>query len=118
MIDGNSPAPPTILSAAVAVTFITPSGKTQFPLPRILYVRRHVVRQALEWLKEKNPLWENITFSGQRLQQLPEDGIPIEIQSTIRHSTDIYSIIHEHEGYNTEGLTSDTENESKGAYLC
>jgi len=44
MIDGNIlPAPPTILSAAVAVTFITPSGKTQFSLPRMLYVRRHVV---------------------------------------------------------------------------
>jgi hypothetical protein len=30
---------------------------------------------------------------------LPEDGIPVEILSVARHSNDIDSVIHEHEGY-------------------
>ena len=33
------------------------------------------------------------------MQLLPEDGVPKEIQSTARHSTDIESAIREHEGY-------------------
>ena len=100
MIDGRIlPAPLTILSAAMAVTFITPAGKTQFPLPKILHVRRQMVREALEWLKANNLLYKDIVISKERLQLLPEDGVPKEIQSTARHSTDIESVICEHEGY-------------------
>ena len=40
MIDGQLfPAPPIILSATVAVTFITPSGKPEFTFPKALYAR-------------------------------------------------------------------------------
>ena len=100
MVDGKIlPSPPTVLSAAVAVTFITPGGKTQFPLPKILYVRRQVVHDALEWLVANNPLYANIRISEERLRLLPENGVPMEIQLTARHSSDVESVIREHEGY-------------------
>ena len=100
MIDGKIlPVLPAVLSAAVGVTFITPKGKTQFSLPKILHVWRRVIREALRWLKEHNPLYKNIIISEERLEFLPEDGVPVEIQATVRHSTDIASVIREHEGY-------------------
>lgn len=100
MIDGKIlPVSPAILSAAVGVTFITPKGKTQFSLPKILHVRRRLIWEALRWLKEHNPLYKDIIISEERLELLPEDGIPVEIQAMVRHSTDIDSVIREHEGY-------------------
>jgi len=100
MVDGKVlPSPPTVLSAAVAVTFITPGRKKQFPLPKILYVRRQVVHEALKWLVANNPLYANVHISEEWLQLLPENGVPTEIQSTARHSSDVESVIREHEGY-------------------
>ena len=100
MIDGIIlPLPPAVLSSTVGVTFITPSGKQQFSLPKVLYARRRCVREALEWLKANNPLYSNITISEERLQQIPEEGVPSEIHHTARHSTAIDAVIREHEAY-------------------
>jgi hypothetical protein len=111
MVDGNLlPAPPVILSATVAVTFVTPSGKHEFCFPKTLYARRNKIREALEWLKKNNPLYKDIIISEERLSMIPEDGVPIEIQSTAKHSTDIDSVIREHEGY----VPSDSVDEANG----
>ncbi len=100
MIDGKIlPAPPLILSATIAVTFITPSGKPEFSFPKMLHVQRNNVRDALLWLKSHNPLYEDITISEERLQALPENGMPNEIISTAKYSTDMESVVREHEGY-------------------
>jgi len=94
MIDGHIlPAPPIVLSATVAVTFITPSGKVEFCMPKILHVRRRRVREALEWLKAHNPLYNDIVISEERLEMLPEDGIPDEICLNVKHSTDMEAVI-------------------------
>ena len=37
------------------------------------------------------PLYKDIIISEERLQMIPEDGVPIEIQATTKHSTDIDS---------------------------
>jgi hypothetical protein len=64
MIDGKLlPAPPIILSATVAVTFITPSGKCEFLFPKTLYARQGKIQEALEWLKANNPLYNDIVIS-------------------------------------------------------
>jgi hypothetical protein len=111
MVEGNLlPAPPTILSATVAVTFITPTGKTEFTFPKALYARRHKVREALRWLKENNPLYKDIIISEERLRLIPEDDVPVEIRATTKHSTDIDSVIREHEGY----VPSDATEEMNG----
>jgi hypothetical protein len=109
MVDGKIlPAPPSVLSAAIAVTFITPSGKPQFHFPKVLYVRRQVVRDALLWLKENNAIYADIVISEERLQLLPEDGVPEEIRVVARHSSDVNSVIREHEGYVPSDHAEDT----------
>ena len=100
MIDGKLfPMPPKILCCTVAVTFITPSGQHMKGLPSHLRVRRIKVYEALCWLKKNNPLYANITISGERLHLLPEDGIPTEISQNVRESNDVNAVIREHEGY-------------------
>jgi hypothetical protein len=100
ILDGKLfPSPPVVLAATIAVTFITPSGKWQHSLPTMLHVRREQVREALQWLKEHNPLYTDIIISDEQLQLLPEDDVPQEIQKTVRHSTDIEAVIREHEAY-------------------
>lgn len=44
-------------------------------------------------------LYADIVICEGGLWLLPENGVPIEIQSTARHSTDVESVIQEHEGY-------------------
>jgi hypothetical protein len=111
MVDGNLlPSPPIILSATVAVTFVTPTGKHEFCFPKALYARRSKIREALEWLKANNALYKDIVISEERLEQIPEDDVPDEIWSTARHSSDIESVIREHEGY----VPSDAMEESDG----
>ena len=114
MVDGKIlPTPPVVLSATVAVTFITPSGKTQFLLPNILRVRRAKIREALEWLKEHNLLYSDIVISEEQLWMLPEDGIPDEILSIVKYSMDMEAVIREHEGY----VPSDAVDEKQSKHL-
>lgn len=44
-------------------------------------VRRERVLTALQWLKENNPFYSNITINHNTLGRLPEDGIPPELQT-------------------------------------
>jgi len=115
MIDGKIlPAPPIILSATIALTFITPSGKPEFLLPKMLHVQRHKIREALLWLKAHNPMYKDIIISEERLEALPENGTPNEILSTAKYSTDMESVTREHEGY----VPSDAADEKEdGMYV-
>jgi hypothetical protein len=113
MVDGRLfPSPPFVLSATVAVTFITPAGKRAFSFPKALYARRRKIREALQWLNTNNPLYKDIIISEERLELIPEDGVPDEIWSTTRHSTDISSVIREHEEYVPSDATEDTNGQS------
>ena len=37
------------------------------------------------WLRANNPLYSDIQISNERLEALPEDGLPTEIESIVRH---------------------------------
>ncbi|KAJ3574092.1 hypothetical protein NP233_g1995 [Leucocoprinus birnbaumii] len=93
------PPPASVLSATIGVTLIGPRGFPERTMPDILRVRRSRVRDALEWLRENNPLYADIQVSADRLDALPEDGIPDEIMSTTRYSTDMDAVNREHETY-------------------
>ena len=54
---------------------------------------------ALEWLKENNPLYINITISAERLGCLPVDGVPDEISSLAKYSDDTRLLAEETDGY-------------------
>jgi hypothetical protein len=106
-----------ILSATIAVTFITPSGKVEYMFPLTLRVRRARVREALDWLQKNNPLYSNIIISDDRLKLLPEDDVPQEIKVNARYSNDIEAVIREHEGYVPSDRVEDLEGEGK-VFFC
>lgn len=54
---------------------------------------------ALEWLKENNHLYENITISAERLESLPVDSVPEEISSLVKYSDDTRLLAEEMDGY-------------------
>jgi hypothetical protein len=100
MIDGNIlPQRANVLAATIGITFVGPKNLPEKSLPDIFRVRRTRVQRALEWLKENNPLFANITISASRLAELPEDDVPYELQATTRLSTDVDKLHAEQEGY-------------------
>lgn len=111
MIDGSIlPQAAKVLAATIGITFVGPKNLPERSLPDMFRVRRTRVRQALEWLKEHNPLFANITISELRLAQLPEDDVPYELTSITKLSTDTNTLHAEQEGY----VPSQEANNSEG----
>ncbi|KAH9960375.1 hypothetical protein BGW80DRAFT_1256196 [Lactifluus volemus] len=90
MVQGNlMPRPPAVLSSTIVITFI---GREKLTLRRVhslFQVRRHAVLAALLWLKRHNTqYYGDVVIDADRLDNLPVDGIPEEIVSTMRHIAD------------------------------
>jgi hypothetical protein len=83
----------------IGITFVGPGNLPDRGLPDMFKVRRARVKKALEWLKDNNPLFENISISESRLAQIPEDDVPYELIATTKHSTDVNMLYAEQEGY-------------------
>ena len=92
------PPPSSILAATVGVTFVGPRNLPEKTLPGFLRVNRMRVRNALEWLKQNNPLYADIEISTERLNELPSDGFPKEISTLTRHLTDEMLLADETDG--------------------
>lgn len=99
IFDNELPHPARILTATIGVTFVGPKGIRESNLPSALRVRRWRVRDALIWLKENNPIYADIQISQDRLDSLPINGVPEEILSVVKYSSDIEALDREHEGY-------------------
>ncbi|RDB26251.1 hypothetical protein Hypma_006070 [Hypsizygus marmoreus] len=100
MIQGKEmPRPVMILSSIIGVTFVGPKGIPESTLPNFLLVRRERVFKALRWLQANNPLWRDVIISQDRLDQLPVNGVPMEILAGIKHSTDTGVLERERDGY-------------------
>ena len=93
------PPSSAILASTIGVTFVGPKNLPQRTMPGFLRVNRDRVRVALEWLKENNPLYINITISAERLACLPVDGVPDEISSLAKYSDDTRMLAEETDGY-------------------
>ncbi|KAF8258487.1 hypothetical protein EI94DRAFT_1621854 [Lactarius quietus] len=93
------PPSSTILAATIGVTFVGPKNFPQKTMPGFLRVNRTRVRVALEWLKENNPLYRNITISAERLEVLPVNDVPEEILSLAKYSDDTRLLAEETDGY-------------------
>ncbi|KAK0430854.1 uncharacterized protein EV420DRAFT_1657238 [Desarmillaria tabescens] len=93
------PPQPRVLSALIGITYVAPKGTKLPGLPRQLHVRRRRVHEALLWLKHNNPLYKNIIISDILLEQLPIDGVPEELLSTVRVSHDMVGLAKEQDGY-------------------
>lgn len=118
MVDGiNYPPTAKILSATIGVTFIGPKGLPEKTMPEMFRVRRRRVREALQWLKNNNPLYANIEISEENLLGLPEDGVPPEISLVAKYSSDIMSAEKEGAGYVPEDAEEEGEGERKSANI-
>ncbi len=101
MVEGRLlPQPLDILSSVITVTYI---GKGQLPKPTLhstFRVRRKVIRDALLWLKIHNSkYYGDISIDESRLALYPEDGVPMQIEDVIRHTTDTGLVDEENVGY-------------------
>ncbi|KAF7294297.1 ATP-dependent DNA helicase [Mycena chlorophos] len=63
------------------------------------------------WLKANNHLYANIEIDAERLQDLPESGVPDEIRMTARCSEDDSILDKEHGGYVPVDLGDDVDAE-------
>ncbi|KIK28379.1 hypothetical protein PISMIDRAFT_91012, partial [Pisolithus microcarpus 441] len=113
MVEGRlMPRPPSILASLISITFVAVGNLPRDWLRSIFRVRRHAVHEALQWLKKHNPkYYGEVEISNNRLQDLPEDDIPVEISSVIRQSDDVGIIEQESQGY----VPQDDE---EGDYTC
>jgi hypothetical protein len=100
MLEGQvMPNPAASLASVLAITFV---GSTALPkdwLKSTFRVRRRRVYEALLWLKENNSLYGDICIQEDRLQSLPEDGVPEELISLIRQEEDGDIADRERESY-------------------
>lgn len=86
MLEGQvMPNPVSSLASVLAITFVGSKVLPKDWLKTMFRVRRRRVYEALLWLKDHNSLYGDICVEEERLETLPEDGIPDEVLSVIRH---------------------------------
>lgn len=108
MIEGNLlPHRPTILAATIGITIVGPKNLPVKSLPHFLSVNRQRVWNALLFLKKHNHLYRNIVISEDNLQLLPENGLPSELLTIIKHSDEQHLLDEEHESYIVDDLDRD-----------
>ncbi|KIN98994.1 hypothetical protein M404DRAFT_156273, partial [Pisolithus tinctorius Marx 270] len=87
------------MSNILAITFV---GTKRLPtnwLNLTFRVRRDAIREALQWLQENNNIYCDVDISEQRINELPNDDVPPEIEAMIRLDDDELTAVHEREGY-------------------
>jgi hypothetical protein len=94
------PRPPAILSSLVQITFISRHKLPKNWLKGTFHVRREAVRRGLVWLKHHNPkYYSNVNIDEDALASLPEDDVPMELISIIRHESDKSHLDAEDDNY-------------------
>jgi hypothetical protein len=93
------PPSPQLLAAVIGVTIVGPRNIPERTMRGFLRVRRQRVRDALQWLCANNPLYADVQISTTRLNDLPEDNVPMSILSVVNHSDQLKELHAEHAGY-------------------
>jgi hypothetical protein len=100
MLEGQKlPNRAATLASVVVITFVGGLTLPKDWLKNTFRIRRRRVYEALVWLKRNNCLYGDICIDEEQLQTLPEDGIPDEILSFIRHEDDDDVVEKESAGY-------------------
>lgn len=89
--DTHRSAPPTVLQTmpmtmqSLATFFKVGSAAVSFStIPKCLRVNRGKVEDALKWLKQNNPYYDDIIISEHILASLPMSGFPISIVALLK----------------------------------
>ena len=101
MVKGKlMPRPPEILASLISVNFIAVGEVPKAWLHPTFRVRWTVLLRALQWLKQNNPkYYGDIEISEERLNELPEDDVPEEINAIVRQTEDTGILEEETDGY-------------------
>ncbi|KAF7305862.1 ATP-dependent DNA helicase [Mycena chlorophos] len=114
MVTGNlMPRPIGILAAVVSVTFVGAKNLPLLLLPEMFDVRRQRVLDALTWLKANNDVYRHIEISRERLEALPEAGVPDSIRLNAHYAEDASILDREHSGYVPVDLGDDSTSEDE-----
>jgi hypothetical protein len=114
MLKGNlMPRPPSILSSLISITYVARGPPKPEWLKYTFRVRRQVVIRALHKLRLINPrYYDNVALDAEVLDALPEDAVPPEILSVMRHETDASIVEQESES----SLPQEDENEGASTF--
>lgn len=93
------PHRPNVLPSLIGISMIGPKNIPSRVLRGLFQVRRHRVLAALVWLKENNHLYAKVVIDEGALQELPLAGVPDDLSSIIRHTSDADMLERERKGY-------------------
>ena len=101
MVEGKlMPRPPAILASLISLTFVAVGEIPKPWLHTMFRVRRAVIRKALQWLKHNNPkYYGDVEINTERLEDLPEDDVPDEINAIVRQTENVAVLDEETDGY-------------------
>lgn len=104
MLEGRMlPRPLSVLASVIAVTFVGVGRLPKRWLKSTFRVRRVRVHAALRWLKANNAMYSRMDIAEVNLRALPEDGVPMEILSTVMHERNGTVVDEERAGYVPDG---------------
>lgn len=111
MVQGKlMPQPPSILASLIAITFVGHGPLPKRWLKHTFGVRRHVILDALRWLKANNAkYYGDVEIDFVQLNKLPVDDIPTELLTVIRHEENLDMVDQEDTGYVPEIRTESVD---------
>jgi hypothetical protein len=98
-IASNLPLVMSTLCDTIKVIFIGSHPPTRGQARKILTVRKRKVLHALQWLKQNNILYRNITINVENLNDLPDNDIPESLWATREEHTNVNEVVDERVGY-------------------
>ncbi|CAF4853382.1 unnamed protein product [Rotaria sp. Silwood1] len=78
-------------------------------LKNVLTVRKKKVFEALQWLRQNNPLYRNVTINQSIINKLPDDDVPECLWATMEISTNVEAAENERASYIPDPLINASE---------
>lgn len=94
------------LCDSLKVIFVGPRTPQRNQLKNILTVRKKKVFEALQWLKQNNPLYRNVAIDPLAMHKLPDDDVPECLWKTMEISTDVETAENERASYVPDSITN------------
>ncbi|CAF5006357.1 unnamed protein product, partial [Rotaria sp. Silwood1] len=82
-------------------------------LKNVLTVRKKKVFEALQWLRQNNPLYRNVTINQSIINKLPDDDVPECLWATMEISTNVEAAENERACYVPDPLINASEFNNK-----
>jgi hypothetical protein len=105
------------LCDSLKIIFVGSRAPERYQLKHIFTVRRKKVSDALQWLQQNNPLYENVIINKSTVDKLPDDDVPECLWRTMQISADVEAAENERAGYIADPLLNAPESNSASTVL-